>query len=148
MLTYVSLDGADIFTVEELVEATATLPRKGLLSCAQALVNALEGAGDQREQQWKNRIQPYWRMIWPKSRDLASEEIAKLLARLAIAARGEFPSAVAALNDWLRPIGDLHYVVRQLHASGLANQFPRDSLRLLNAIVDDQGWAPAELGSC
>lgn len=65
---------------------------------------------------------------------------------MCIAAGGEFPSAMATVVDWLRPIEQPHYVVHRLHASGLNARFPEAALRLLDAILTDQPWAPGELG--
>ncbi|BBO99303.1 hypothetical protein [Sulfuriferula nivalis] len=124
------------------------MPQEGLQESAQALVYALEGAGEQREQYWNNRIRPYWQTIWPKSRPLASKAIAELLARLAIAARGEFPAALGTVRDWLQPLEHPHYVVHLLHESGLCSRFPQDVLKLLDSIIVDQPWAPQELRDC
>jgi hypothetical protein len=97
---------------------------------------------DQREDYWKNRVQPFWQHIWPRNREFATSGIAESLVRLSIAAGPEFSSAFLAVQDWLLPIEHPHYVVHQLHESGLCNSFPMDALRLLNAIIDDQPWAP------
>jgi hypothetical protein len=150
ILTYVALDPADTFTLAELYAATNTLPQKGLQESAQTIVYALEGAGDQREQYWINRIQPYWQMIWPKSRQLTSKAIAEQFARLSIAARGEFPTALTTVQAWLQPLEHPHYVVQLLQKSGLCTRFPKDTLILLNAIIDidEQPWLPRELGDC
>ncbi|MDH4305263.1 MAG: hypothetical protein OEV53_14485, partial [Nitrospira sp.] len=32
--------------------------------------------------------------------------------------------------------------------SGLCERFPEDALRLLNAVIADQQWAPRDLGQC
>lgn len=147
-LTYTALDPVDTYTPQDFQAAIGALPQEGLHESAQALVQALKGAGEQCEDYWKNRIQPFWQHIWPKSRELASKNIAESLAHLSIAARGEFPSALSAVLDWLQPIEHPHYVVDRLHKSGLAGRFPEDALRLLNAVLDDQPWAPRELGQC
>ncbi|PWV74533.1 anti-phage defense-associated sirtuin Dsr1 [Halomonas sp. A11-A] len=147
-LTYVALGPAEGYTVDEFRAAIGSLPQEGLEKCAQALSQALKGAGEQREDYWKNRAQPFWQKIWPKSRDLATPRIAESLARLVIAARGEFPAALAAVFDWLQPIEHPHYVVRQLHGSGLCSRFPNDALLLLNVLISEQQWAPRELGQC
>src|SRR5439155_18411883 len=91
-LTYAALDPVDSYSTRDFQTAFGFLPQEGLQEAAQALSQALEGAGNQREDYWKNRIRPLWQNIWPKSRSLASKEIASALARLAIAARNEFPS--------------------------------------------------------
>ncbi|WIC27921.1 hypothetical protein QM048_06405, partial [Escherichia coli] len=50
--------------VEEFRTAISALPQEGLEVAAQALYQALEGAGDQREEYWKNRVQPFWQQVW------------------------------------------------------------------------------------
>lgn len=147
-LTYAALGPAEGYAVEDFRSAIGRLPQEGLEESAQALSQALEGAADQREEYWKNRAQPFWQQIWPKSRDLATPRIAESLTRLVIAARGEFPAALAAVQDWLQPIEHSHYVVHLLHESGLCRRYPADALTLSNVIVADQQWAPTELGQC
>ncbi len=147
-LTYAALGPTEGYNVDEFRSAIGALPQEGLENSAQALSQALEGAADQREDYWKNRVQPFWQHVWPKSRDLATPRIAESLTRLVIAARGEFAAALAAVQDWLRPIEHPDYVVDLLHESDLCNRFPADALCLLNAVIVDQQWAPLELGKC
>jgi hypothetical protein len=147
-LTYAALDPGEGYTSADFQAAIGVLPHEGLQEAARALSQALESAGEQREDYWKNRVQLFWQQVWPKSRDLASNSIAESLALLCIAAGGEFPSAVAAVVDWLRPVEHPHNVVHQLHASGLCARFPEAALRLLDAILTDQPWAPGELVQC
>lgn len=147
-LTYAALGPTEGYTVEEFRSAIGAFPQEGLEESAQALSQALEGAADQREDYWKNRAQSFWERIWPKSRDLANQRIAESLVRLVIAARGEFPAAVAAVQDWLQPIDHSDYVVHLLQESGLCRQFPGEALLLLNAVIGDQPWAPQELNQC
>lgn len=147
-LTYAALGPTAGYTVEEFRSAIGALPQEGLEESAQALSQALEGAADQREDYWKNRTQPFWQQIWPKSRDLATRRIAESLTRIVIAARGEFPAALAAVQDWLQPIEYPHYVVHPLHESGLCKRFPAEALKLLNVVIADQQCPPQELGKC
>lgn len=147
-LTYAALGPTEGYTIEEFRTAIGALPQEGLEESAQALSQALEGAADQREDYWKNRAQPFWQQIWPKSRDLATRRIAGSLTRMVIAARGEFPAALAAVQDWLQPIEHPHDVVHLLQESGLCSRYPADVLSLLNAVIADQQWAPRELGQC
>jgi hypothetical protein len=79
---------------------------------------------------------------------LATAQIAESLTRLAIAARGEFPAALATVQDWLQPIEHPGYVVGLLNDSGLCSRYPADALSLLNAMIADQQWVPRELGQC
>lgn len=147
-LTYAALGPTEGYTVDEFRSAIGALPQEGLEESAQALSQALEGAADQREDYWKNRVQPFWQYVWPKSRDHATPRIAKSLARLIIAARSKFPAALAAVQDWLQPIEHPQNVVQLLHKSGLCSRFPADALRLLDAVINDQPWSPQELGQC
>ena len=147
-LTYTALGPTLGYTVDEFRSAIGALPQDGLEESAQALSQALEGAADQREDYWKNRAQPFWQQIWPKSRDLATPRIAESLTRLVIAARYEFPAALTAVQDWLQPIERPHYVVDLLSKSGLCKRFPTEALLLLNAVIANQQWAPRELGQC
>ncbi len=147
-LTYAALGPTEGYTIEEFRSAIGTLPQEGLEESAQALSQAVEGAADQREDYWKNRAQPFWQHIWPKSRDLATRRIAESLTRLVIAARGEFPTALAVVQDWLKPIEHPYYVLHLLKESGLCNRYPVDALILLNAVIADQQWVHGELGQC
>ena len=147
-LTYAALGPTEGYTADEFRSAIGALPQEGLEESAQALSQALEGAADQREDYWKNRAHPFWQQIWPKSRDLATRRIAESLTRLVIAARGEFPAALAAVQGWLQPIEHPHYVVHLLHESGLCRRFPPEALLLLNLVIADQQWAPRELSQC
>lgn len=147
-LTYTALGSTEGYTLEEFRSAFSVLPQEGLKKSAQALSQALEGASDQREEYWKNRIQPFWKHVWPKSRDLATPGIAESLTRLIIAARSEFPAALTEMYDWLRPIEHPQYILKLLHESGLCNTFPADTLRLLDAVITEQKWTLSKLGEC
>ena len=147
-LTYAALDPTQGFTVDEFRSAIGAFPQEGLERSAQALYQALEGAGDQREDYWINRAQPFWQNIWPKSRSLATPRIAQSLARLVIAARRKFPAALDAVQDWLKPIEQPHYIIRSLAESGLCKLFPEEALQLLDLIIADQQWVPKQIGDC
>ena len=148
-LTYAALGPIEGYTANEFQSAIGALPQEGLEECARALYQALEGAADQREAYWKNRVQPFWHNIWPKFRDLATPQIAESLTRLVIAAGGEFPAALAAIRSWLQPIEHPDYAVDTLHKSGLCARFPSDALCLLDVVIADQlYWAPQELRQC
>jgi hypothetical protein len=144
-LTYAALGAVDGYKAEDWRTALGSLPQQGLEESAHALAQALEGAADQREEYWKSRIQPFWWDVWPKSRDLATQGIAESLTRLAIAARGEYPAALAVVQDWLQPLDHPDYAVQVLHESGLCRRFPVETLSLLNAVIAEQQWAPQGL---
>lgn len=149
-LTYAALGPTEDYTVEEFRRAFGALPHDGLEKCAQALYQALDGAADQREDYWKNRVQPFWRNIWPKSRELATPKIAVSLTQLVIAARDEFPAALQEIFAWLQPIEHPSYVLNRLHESGLCKRFAAEVVELLNAIISttNRQWLSKNLSLC
>lgn len=149
ILTFAALDPGDTFSRAELAQAMRALPAEGLREAAGALVRALEGAGDQREDYWKNRVLPFWERVWPKSNDAMSSGNAGSLARLCVAAGNEFPSAVSAIGDWLRTVEHPDFVIHRLHESRLVGRFPETALRFLDAILRGRPlWGPRELRDC
>jgi hypothetical protein len=148
-LTFAALDPGDTFTTKELAEATNKLPMAGLQSAAQALTRALEGAGGQYGEYWRNRVLPYLKSVWPKSREVMTPAISAHLGRLCVAAREAFPEAVAVLRHWLQPVEHPDYIVHLLHEAKLSEQFPSESLALLDAIIGGAvQWLPRELKQC
>lgn len=148
-LTFVALDPGDTFTTAELAGATRALPPDGLHDAAQALVRALEGAGDQHVEYWTNRVKPYLERIWPKTRDRISPTISESLGRLCVAVQSAFPEALALLRAWLQPLPYPDYLVHQLHEADLCGRFPEQALDFLSLVIGDQTqWPPSDLGAC
>ncbi|MBW8311122.1 MAG: SIR2 family protein [Rhizobium sp.] len=149
LLTFAALDPGDTFTTAELATATRSLPPDGLHDAAQALVRALEGAGDQRADFWTNRVAPYLHAIWPKTRDNVSPAIAGSLGRLCVAAQDAFPEALTLLRAWLQQPAHPDYLVHRLHEAGLCGRFPEQALNFLSLVIADQTrWPPGDLGEC
>jgi hypothetical protein len=149
LLTFAALDPGETFTTAELAAATRALPPDGLHDAAQALVRALEGAGEQRADYWTNRVAPYLHAIWPKTRDNVSPAIAESLGRLCVAAQDAFPEALTLLRAWLQPPAHPDYLVHRLHEAGLCGKFPEQALDFLSLVIGDQTqWPPSDLGAC
>lgn len=136
-LTYVALDRLDGFSPPDFRKVIASLPAEGLHEVAHSLIQALKGAGDQhREDYWKNRIEPFWQEVWPKSIELSEDPvIAKAIARLILETRNEFPSALLTVKYWLSPIHDPNLIIRSLKDSGLSKRYPTEVLSFLDAII-------------
>ena len=148
-LTFTALDPGDTFTTKELVEATSKMPVEGLQSAAQAVIRALEGAGEQRGEYWHNRVLPYFNLVWPKTIDVMTPTISELLGQLCVAAQEAFPEALEKLQHWLQPVEHPFYLVRLLNEAKLCEQFASDALTFLNAIIDDNAQLlPGELKQC
>ncbi|MGN7937302.1 anti-phage defense-associated sirtuin Dsr1 [Pseudomonas sp. 22447] len=146
--TYAAIDPIESYSVDELRTALHALPTEGLDEAAQALSQALEGAADQREEYWENRILPFWKEIWPKDRDRKTVRISESLARLTLAAGERFPSAVDAVADWLCPVEHPYFIVSTLKKSTFCKRFPAAALKLLSLIIDDNRWVIKELREC
>lgn len=136
-LTFAALNRGDIFTTEELADATMQLPIDGLNSAAKALSRALEGAGEQREEYWENRLLPYLRKIWPKQRDLATPALSESVARLCVTAREAFPKAILELQHWLQPIQHPGYLLGLIEKTKLCEKYPTEVLDFIDRIVGD-----------
>ena len=149
VLVYASLDPRDVFAKRELAMATLALPPEGLQEAAAALIRAVEAAGEQRSDYWKNRVRPYLRDIWPKTGANASPAVAEGVGRVCIAAQEAFPPTFNELRGWLQRLKYPDQLVRRLHEEGLCEQFPERALEFLDLIVEGQDqWAPSELRDC
>lgn len=149
LLTIIALESQDIFKTSELKSATEALPRAGLQEAAQILVNTLESAGERKVEFWQNRILPYWKTVWPKSRTHLTPSLSATLARLCVVAQEEYPNAFDTLRHWLQPIQYPDFVVHLLEKGGLAKSFPQDTLSFLSVVVDTKTpHPPSDLGAC
>ena len=59
-----------------------------------------------------------------------------------------FAPSLDSVKDWLKPIEHPHYVLYELHESGLCKRFPAEVLLLLNAVIANQPWGSEELSQC
>ncbi len=147
-LTSAALEPIEGYTTDDFRSVIAALPLEGLEQSARELSKAIEGAASQREEYWKNRVQPFWQNVWPKDRKLVTPRIIQSLILMALAARGEFPAALAEVKYWLQPIGYLHYILDRLSGSGLCSKSPEAALQLLYEVINAQSsWSP-DLGQC
>ncbi len=143
LLTFAALDPQGVFTPSELRRAMVALPQDGVDNAAATVVRALKAAGGQRAEYWKNRVLPYVRDVWPKTRERASASVAENFALLCVAAGEDFPGAIEELRPWLEEVEYPDRVVQELHKMGLHERFPKETLRLLDGIVGrDAGWLP------
>jgi hypothetical protein len=147
VLTYAALELTEDYTTDELRQAFASLPQQGLDEAASALWRALESVGPS-ENYWTNRIRPFWKKIWPKSRDKRSERLNHLLMRLIIATGNELPNALDIVHDWLQNVPRPEGILIKLEESGLCKKFPEPALRLLDAMIGQPAWRSKALGKC
>jgi len=149
ILTFAALEPRDTFSRKDLAVATRALPHAGLEAAAEALVRALEGAGEQRTEYWRNRVRPFLKHIWPKSREVLTPGISKSFARLCVATQDAFPEALSEMRPWLRPIEHHGLMLQQLCEATLPARFPAEALGFLDATIRrDDAWIPGGLGGC
>ena len=148
LLTIAALERMDGFRAQDFRDVMGRLPAEGLREAAYVLARALEGAGEQREHSWRNRVRPLLQDVWPRFRDRRTKDIAEAFAYLAIAAGEEFPNALAEVRGWLIPIERVYGVVRRIEESGLCGRFPSEAVDLLFAVVDSGSWGREEAASC
>lgn len=107
LLTYLAMENPEVCSVKEINEAISQLPQEELEAIARTLVEALKGAGDQRENYRDNRILPFWQQHWPKDKKNMSERISESFRELCDLA-GERPTdAFNTVKDWLEPNQDM-----------------------------------------
>lgn len=148
-LIFAALGSSETFKRNELADAVGHLPEAGLVSAAQALVRAIEGVRDQRGEYWRNRVLPFVKYIWPKSRELITPEISENFARLCIATGNMFREAYTELIHLLGPVEYPNYLIGLLYQADHCKHFPEVALGLLDAIVGDEvRWLPKELRLC
>lgn len=144
-------DPGGMFTTSDLIEATHALPPEGLCDAVYVLISNLEGAGDRRTEFWENRITPYLRKIWPKTKDKLSPSVSKSLAYLCLASRNKFPEALALLGDWLEKADRPEDLIMRLRDTDpdLCREFPEAALEFLSRIVSQRiSWARGDLSRC
>lgn len=138
LLTLVALDPGRMLSVPELRKAFSLMPTSGLEDSSRYLARLVEGMGDKQEEYWKNRVSPFLRSVWPKSRDQLTQQLSDNMALLCIAAGQAFPSAFEDLRHWLTPMHGSHFLVHQLKGSGISGRFPAEVLGFLDLVLCDE----------
>ena len=137
LLTFAGLDPGDVFRNRELGVAMQALPRNALKHAANAVSRAVDGAGDQRAEYWRNRAAPYLDAIWPKTPQMRSEGVSENFARACIAAGDAFADAVGQVQAWLQPLPFPDRIAHALRRAEVDSRFPERALELLHRIVAD-----------
>ena len=149
LLTFVGLDPGDIFQKREVAVAMAALPQEALEHAATTLRRAVEGAGDQRADYWRNRADPYLKSIWPKALDVNSESVSESFSLACVAAGEALPQALDRIHSWLQPVQFPIRIVDALHESNQDKRFPKEVLELLHQIFGEEVQGSfSELGEC
>lgn len=147
-ITYIALGHTDGYSDNDLRQAISKLPLEGLEKIANTLAQAIESNSSNAELYWQNNIFPFFKNIFPKSKDLKSENISGSLALLSVLAKNEFPKSLSQLLFWLQPIRDAGRVAEQLIEFDLNKKFPEDSLNFLDKITSNDLWSWTNIRKC
>ena len=149
LLTFVGLDPGYVFQYPELALATQALPQEALEHAAETFLRAVDSAGDQRAEYWRNRAAPYLIAIWPNTPDAFTKTVSKNFALACIAADDAFPEALELVRSWLRRLQYPGRIVSALHEAKLGTRHPEPALDLLHRVVADEAQRPVSgLSSC
>ena len=148
-LTLAALDTSGQFSKKELALATRALPQKGLEEALNILINNLQSSGKQKMIYWENRIKPYIKSIWPKSKEFSSPAISLGFSRICVESKNIFPDALFTLKLWLKPLQFPYMVLPGLEKSSICSTFPEDALEFLIRIIDRHSrFISRSLSSC
>lgn len=139
-LTFITLDPGDVFTIKELAEATQNLPLEGLQTAIHTVYVAFKNAGEQRGEFWRNRILPYYKSIWPKSKDKKSSSISFCFGQICITAQETFNEAIKEFKPWFQPLQHCNHLFSLLHEAKLCQKFPCEALEFLDAVIDTNAF--------
>ena len=137
LLLFVALDPGNIFTEEELRDATCSLSHKGREITIHKLCQGLEAADNKRDH-WDDRVKSYLLSIWPKIKEYTSEGIAEQLGRLCVAAGENFPEAFEILHLWLEPIVKPILLITRLYQADICKDHPSEALKFLALIIGNK----------
>lgn len=149
LLTFAALDSQDVLSTQELAVAMGALPPEGLGEAVKVVAESLDASGEQRRQYWLNRVEPFFRKIWPNSGDRISHEVAQAIAELLLVADDDFPNAMNLLGAWLEPLASPGYTMRQLVQTELCRRFPNEALDFLaRTVPEPEFWSIGDLKAC
>lgn len=149
-LAFSALEQNDIISTTEYRSAFYALPISALEHAADTLIRTLEESGDQRPEYWQSRTVPFFRNIWPKSREKYSNVIASSFATLCLVADEAFPDAINLFRNWLSPLTDVDTQLDLILQKDLCTKFPPQTLEYLGLILNDnvQWFMRNELREC
>lgn len=141
-------ESPETFSTEQAQGVLRNLAPEDLANVADTLVDLLHGAGEQSGTLWRERFGPWINEHWPKRQNLRHPDVARKLARMAVASGEEFPRALQVVREFLVPLPDPFGLEEEVKESKQIAQFPVDVLELLSLVVPstiDPTWAWQEL---
>jgi hypothetical protein len=102
LFTFACLEMPHGFSDAEVRSSLGALSADELADVVWALGAHLEHAADRAEEQWARRVCPFINRYWPQDNAHRSPAVSAAFSDLVLKTGNEFPSAVAATNNFLR----------------------------------------------
>lgn len=150
LLAAISIDGEAVITAAEARTCLRSLDDSGRGTVAHWIEKRLEGAGEQAEHLWRDRVGPWIAEAWPKEKLLRGPRSSLNLTMAAILSRAAFPEAQKVITQFLVPLGTGSSLALQtIVQSGHLESYPHEVLDLLNIVTPDEPepWF-GPLGQC
>ncbi len=138
LFTYLAVPPDRGISTEEAKSVLWKLGPDKLASVAETLREILQGADEKSLALWRDTVEPWFRMAWPKRPTDRSPELTESLARMSINAGEAFPSIVDTIKDILTPERygvSLHFLDQEEQNTGHVSKYPQDSLTLIDKLV-------------
>lgn len=149
LMTTAALHASGSFSKEDFQRVFGRLPTDAFFEVATALLQGFRGAGDQRDEFFKNRIVPFIGNYWRKSVDAITPSTSRKLAEICVLSGEAFTDAVYLLKGFLVRVDDPSYVISNLASTDLCSLFPNSALDLFDALIADGArWLTDEFNDC
>jgi hypothetical protein len=116
------------------------LPREGLIVVAETLSRALDGAEGKRAEYWVNRVEPFFRLHFPKDLKLVDDSMGAAFAEIVISAGPMFAHAFDLLRYWIRPARWPDRKIKHLIELGICEQHPHQTIDFLVKYISDKPY--------
>ncbi len=127
-------------TAADVAQVLRVGPPELRAAALHVLAHWLRGSSAPAEKYWRASIAPLLSEIWPKERTHRDILCTQRFIDLVVWAGSEFPSALALVSHYLVPFEGRRGNFRSLMASGIASEFPNETLELLWLVCGRRGY--------
>jgi hypothetical protein len=128
-IAIIALDETAPFNRAEMTSLVHDLPLEGLAEMLFAMHQNMASSADQRNAFWTNRIKPFVKDIWPKTKEKNTAATGEQFARIALQMGAKMSTALPVLRRYVK--GDLYWVLHELDEQDLCRSAPEACLDLL-----------------
>ena len=131
----ICLEAPNELTDEEIHGVVRLFSEEALVSSLQALTYRLRGEPAERSRAWGDKVKPWLEKYWPQAAGHNTPQTSEKMLDLLVECGDAFPDAVSWSLLCLKNIG--HGLIG-LRESGHVEQYPDETLLLLEKIVDEK----------